>query len=116
MFTWLRTYISLSVWYEQLHLQIYIIYYNVHTVPLNYNFIFTRVSTRGATKYFACEIPKFPVEICISTRRDVALPRDETWYFHETWYVAFPHDGIVTFTRNVAVLTKLNYRQDSSGL
>ena len=39
------------------------------TVPLNYNFIFTRVSTRGAMQYFACEIPKFPVEICISTMR-----------------------------------------------
>ena len=25
-----------------------------YTVPLNYNFIFTRVNTRGATQYFAC--------------------------------------------------------------
>ena len=26
----------------------------IATVPLNYNFIFTRVNTRGATQYFAC--------------------------------------------------------------
>ena len=38
------------------------------TVPLNYNFIFTRVHTRGAMQYFACQMPKFPVEIQISTR------------------------------------------------
>ena len=69
-----------------------------HTVPLNYNFIFTRVYTRGTTQYFACKMLKFPVENIISTRRDawhfhetcgistrrVAFPRDETWHFHET--------------------------------
>ena len=80
------------------------------TVPLNYNFIFTRVHTRGATQYFACQMPKFLVEIQISTRRDMALPRDETWH------VAFTQDGIVTFTRNVVMLTKLNNHQDSSCL
>ena len=82
----------------------------VHTVPLNYNFIFTRVHTRGATQYFACQMPKFLVEIQISMRRDVALPRDKTWH------MAFTRDGIVAFTRNVVVLTKLNNRQDSSCL
>ena len=45
---------------------------HIRTVPLNYNFIFTCISMRGATQYFACEIPK--LEICISTRRDMALP------------------------------------------
>ena len=54
-----------------------------YTVPLNYNFIFTRVDMRGAVQYFTCQMPKFAVEICISTRREVALPRDETWYLHE---------------------------------
>ena len=56
----------------------------IYTVPLNYNFILTRVSTSGATKYFVCQMPKFPMEICISTRRD------------ETW-----HSDVV-FTRDVA--------------
>ena len=51
------------------------------TVPLYYDFIFTCVDMHGATQYFACQMPKFPVKICISTRRDVALARDETWYF-----------------------------------
>ena len=80
------------------------------TVPLNYNFIFTRVQTRGAMQYFACQMPKFLVKIQISTRRDVALPRDETWH------VAFTRDGIVIFTRDVVMLTNLNNRQDSSCL
>ena len=84
--------------------------YEKTTVPLNYNFIFTRVHTRGATQYLACQMPKFLVEIQISTRRYVALPRDETWH------VAFTRDGIMTFTCNVVVLTKLNNRQDSSCL
>ena len=46
-----------------------------YTVLLNYNFILTRVSTSGATKYFACQMPNFPVEIFISTRRDVVFRR-----------------------------------------
>jgi len=37
------------------------------TVPLNYNFISTRVDTRGNTRYFVCKMPKFPVENIIST-------------------------------------------------
>ena len=49
--------------------------FSLYTVPLNYNFILTRVDTRGNTQYFACKIPKFPVEIIISTRRDVAFIR-----------------------------------------
>ena len=57
------------------------------TVPLNYNFILTRVSTSGATKYFVCQMPEFPVEIQISTLRDVAFRRGIS--LHETWHVAF---------------------------
>ena len=71
---------------------------------------------RGAMQYFACQMPKFPMEIQISTRRDMALPRDETCYLHEMWHVAFTRDGIMTFTRDVVVLTKLNNQQDSSCL
>ena len=82
----------------------------VATVPLNYNFILTRVSTSGATKYFACQMPEFPVEIQISTRRDVAFRRG-IYMRHGTWH--FTRDGIVTFTRDVVVLTKLNNWQDS---
>ena len=83
------------------------------TVLLNYNFILTRVSTSGATKYFACQMPEFPVEICISTRRDVAF-RHGIYMRRVTWH--FTRDGIVTITRDMVVLTKLNNRQDSSGL
>ena len=66
-----------------------------YTVPFNYNFIFTRVSTRGNTRYFACVQLNSSVEILISTRRDVAFPRyvafsrdvafprEETWHLHE---------------------------------
>ena len=39
----------------------------------------------GATQYFMCQMLKFPVEVYISTRQDVALPR-----------------GDVVFTRDVA--------------
>ena len=53
---------------------------------------------------------KFPVEIQISMRQDVELPRDEMWH------VAFTRDGIVTFTRDVVMLTKLNNRKNSSCL
>ena len=84
--------------------------YYVYTVPLNYNFIFTRMHMRGAMQYFACQVPKFLVEIQISTRQDVALPRDKMWD------VAFTRDGIVILTRDMVVLTKLNNRQDSSCL
>ena len=41
------------------------------TVLLNYNFIFTRVSTHDTTQYFVCQIPKFLMEIFISTRWDI---------------------------------------------
>ena len=95
------------------HLQVF---YHSYTVPLNYNFIFTRVDMHGATQYFACEMPKFPMEILISTRQDVVSPRDDTWYLHETWHVAITRNRIVKFTRNVVVLTKLNNLQDSSRL
>ena len=61
------------------------------TVPLNYNFIFTRVETRGAMHaVFRVLIPKIAVEIYISTRRDVAFPR-----------VVFSRD--VEFTRVVVL-------------
>jgi len=56
----------------------------VYTVPLNYNFISTRVDTRGNTWYFVCKMPNFPVENIISMWRDVAFPRDDTWLFHVT--------------------------------
>ena len=88
----------------------------VLTIPLNYNFIFTFVDMRGAMQYFTCQMPKFPMEIQISTGQDVALPRDETWNLRETWHVAFTHDRIVTCTCDVVVLTKLNNQQDSSCL
>ena len=61
------------VWFYCTKIAILKVLYPVTTVPLNYNLILTRMSTSGATKYFTCQMPKFPVEICISTRRDVAF-------------------------------------------
>ena len=71
-------------------------FYMNTTVPLNYNFILIRVSTSGATKYFACQMPEFSVEIQISTRRDVAFRRG-IYMRRGTWH--FTRDGIMTFTR-----------------
>ena len=61
----------------------------LHTVPLNYNFTFTRVDTHGATQYFACNMPKFAVEI-INTR-------DEGFIYtgHETRGVQFTQVVVV---------------------
>ena len=56
---------------------------------------------------------KVPVEICIFTRRDLAF-RCGIYTNFGTWH--FTRDGIVTFTRDIVVLTKLNNRQDSSCL
>ena len=36
--------------------------------------------------------------------------------FHKMWHVAFTRNRIMTFTRDVVVLTKLNNQQDSSCL
>ena len=38
------------------------------TVPLNYNFIFTRMDTRGAMQHFACQLLKFAVESIFSLK------------------------------------------------
>ena len=48
------------------------------TVPLNYNFIFTRVDTRGTTQCFAWMVPDFCVENLFATSRYVVFPRDES--------------------------------------
>ena len=53
-----------------------------HTVTLKYNFIITPMDTHDDMQYFACQMSKFPVEICISMRRNVALPQDKVWYLH----------------------------------
>jgi len=68
-------------------------YIHTHMVLLNYNFISTHMDTHGNTRYFTCKMQKFPMEIIISTRRDVVFPRDETW--HSTRQViAFARDVI----------------------
>jgi len=67
--------------------------YYSYTVPLDYNFISTHVDTRGNTQYFACKMPKFPMENIISTWRDVAFPHNKTWLFHKTRYgISMWHD------------------------
>ena len=60
---------------------------------------------------FRVLIPKIAVEIYISTRRDVALPRVVF-----TRDVEFTRDGNVTFSRDEVVLTKLGNWQDSTCL
>ena len=49
----------------------------IRTVPFNYNFIFTCVSTRGTTQYvFLVEVTCLPISSL--------PPRDETWHLHTT--------------------------------
>ena len=86
----------------------------VRTVPLNYNY------TRGHVwchAVFHVLIPKIAVEIYISTRRDVALPRvvftQDIEFTHD---MEFTQDGNMTFSRDKAVLTKLSNLQDSTCL
>ena len=82
------------------------------TVPLNYNFTFTRVTTRGSRG--RCQnLPwkgLFPRDgpwlFHAKTRgisRHVAFPRNESWNFHETSYRGISR-GI--FTRPVVVALK----------
>ena len=67
------------------------------TVPLNYNFTFTRVSMCGTTRGLHGKCQKFPWKASfprdgpwlfhVKTRgisRHVAFPREDTWHFHET--------------------------------
>ena len=88
----------------------------IATVPLNYNFTFTRVSTRVTThgSRGRCQnLPwkgSFPRDgpwlFHAKTRgisRHVAFPRNESWNFHETSYRGISR-GI--FTRPVIVALK----------
>ena len=67
-----------------------------YTVPLNYNFTFTRVSTRGATRGSRGKCQKLPWKASFPRNgpwlfhskthgisRHMAFPRDDTWHFHE---------------------------------
>ena len=86
------------------------------TVPLNYNFTFTRVSTRVTTRGSRGRCQNLPWKgsfprdgpwlFHAKTRgisRHVAFPRNELWNFHETSYRAISR-GI--FTRPVVVELK----------
>ena len=87
------------------------------TVPLNYNFTFTRVSTRVTTHGSHGRCQNLPWEgsfprngpwlFHAKTRgisRHVAFPRDDTWHFHET------SRGIST--RPVTVEFRVEYSRD----
>ena len=89
----------------------------VSTVPLNYNFTFTRVSTRVTTRGSRGKCQKLPWKASfprdgpwlfhMKTRgisRHVAFPRDETWHFHET------SRGIST--RPVTVESRVEFSRD----
>ena len=78
--------------------------HHLATVPLNYNFTFTRVSTRVTTRGSRGKCQKLPWKVLfprdgpwlfhaktrgISTKRVVEFPRDQlpwnlAWNFHET--------------------------------
>ena len=86
------------------------------TVPLNYNFTFTHVSTRVTTRGSRGKCQKLPWKASFprdvpwlfhaKTRgisRHVAFPRNESWNFHETSYRGISH-GI--FTRPLVVALK----------
>ena len=90
---------------------------NIDTVPLNYNFTFTRVSTHVTTcgSRGRCQnLPwkgSFPRDgpwlFHAKTRgisRHAAFPRDDTWHFHET------SRGIST--RPVTVESRVEYSRD----
>ena len=87
-----------------------------YTVPLNYNFTFTRVSTRVTTRGSRGRCQNLPWKGSFprdgpwlfhgKTRgisRRVAFPRDDAWNFHETSYRGISR-GI--FTRPVVVALK----------
>ena len=88
----------------------------IGTVPLNYNFTFTRASTCVTTRgscgrwqnfpwkgSFPCDGPwLFHAKTC-GISRHVAFPRNESWNFHETIYRGISR-GI--FTRPVVVALK----------
>ena len=77
-----------------------------HTVPLNYNFTFTRVSMRGTMRGSRGKCQSYCGKLCFhvtgrgfSTRRLVAF--HDTWHFHETTHgistrqvVEFPRDQL----------------------
>ena len=52
------------------------------TVLLYYKFNFTRVDMCENMPYFMCKMPKFAVEIIISSRQDVEFPWDMTLDLH----------------------------------
>ena len=98
------------------HIFIYGLKQMPYTVPLNYNFTFTRVSTRVTTRGSRGRCQNLPWKGSFSrdgpwlfhakTRgisRHVAFPRNESWNFHETSYRGISR-GI--FTRPVVVALK----------
>ena len=85
----------------------FIIHANIYTVPLNYNFISTRVYTRGTTQFHACKMLKSCVEIIIYTRRvrviytRRGMPRHDTaWYYTRRGYCFYIHRPPAEIDRN----------------
>ena len=77
------------------------------TVPLNYNFIFTRVYTRGTTRFHACKMLKSRVETIIYTRRVRVIytrremPRHGTaWYYTRRGFCFYIHRPPAEIDRN----------------
>ena len=74
------------------------------TVLLNYNFISICMDKCDNTRYFACKITKFAVEIKLYTWQVMEFPLDVTksfhkmwcfhkmWHFHETWLWIYLHE------------------------
>ena len=54
------------------------------TVHVNYNFTHAWHSTHGNTQFFACQMPRFSVELVIYTRREKPFTRYEMRDRHES--------------------------------
>ena len=100
---WIRTRLSFAI----LRATLLCVRGSRTTVPLNYNFISTRVYTRGTTRFHACKMLKSRVEIIIYTRRvrviytRRGMPRHDTaWYYTRRGYCFYIHRPPAEIDRN----------------
>ena len=71
-------------------------YLILFTVPLIYNFTFTRMYTHGTMQYLVCKNPWFAVEKFFSMRQVMAFSRHLSWHFHDTCHFHKTWDFHVT--------------------
>ena len=61
-------------------------------VQFNYNLTHAWDSMHGTTQVFACQMPKFAVELIISARREVLFTRNKTCHGHKSCH---RHDSCI---------------------